>query len=57
MEAILITILSLFVVQALGVPESGLIGLSLASAAMVARFNAILAINRERIWAAERTTY
>ena len=55
LEAMLITILSLFVVQALGVPESGLIGLSLASAAMVPRFNTILAINRERIWAAEGT--
>ena len=50
-EAFLITYVSIFVVQYIGVPEAGLVGVALASAAIVPRFNTILAINRQRIWA------
>jgi len=54
-EGVLITLLSVYVVRGINVPEAGLVGLSLASAAMVPRFNTILATNRERIWAAPGT--
>jgi hypothetical protein len=54
-EGALITLVSVYVVRGINVPEAGLVGLSLASAAMVPRFNTILATNRERIWAAPGT--
>ena len=54
-EGVLITLVSVYVVRGINVPEAGLVGLSLASAAMVPRFNTILATNRERIWAAPGT--
>jgi len=54
-EGMLITLLSVYVVQGINVPEAGLVGMALASAAMVPRFNTILATNRERIWAAPAT--
>lgn len=50
-EGILISLFSCYVVIGINVPEAGLVGLSLASAAMVPRFNTILATNRGRIWA------
>jgi hypothetical protein len=55
LEAVLITLVSVYVVQGINVPESGMVGLALASAAMVPRFNVILATNRERIWSRKST--
>jgi len=54
-EGVLITLVSVYVVRGINIPEAGLVGMSLASAAMVPRFNTILATNRERIWAAPST--
>ena len=52
-EAAIIAILSVYIVRGLNVPESGLVAMALASAAMIPRFNSILAINRRRIWSEE----
>ena len=50
-EATIITVLSVYLIRGLNVREAGLFAVMLASAAMIPKFNTILAINRERIWA------
>ena len=50
-EAAIIAVLSVYIVRGLNVSEAGVIAVLLASAAMTPRFNAILAINRDQIWA------
>ena len=50
-EATIITVLSVYLIRGLNVQEAGLFAVMLASAAMIPKFNTILAINRERIWA------
>lgn len=50
LEAIIVVIVSVFVCQALNIPETGLMALAFVSAAVVPRVNQILQINRERIW-------
>ena len=45
LEAFFLTILSVYVIRLIGVPEPGLIGIVLASAAMTPRLNQILAMN------------
>ena len=52
-EAFILTMLSIYAIRLIGVPEPGLIGIVLASAAMIPRLNQILAINRDRIWSEE----
>ena len=53
LEAFILTMLSVYLIRLIGVPEPGLIGIVLASAAMIPRLNQILAINRSRIWSEE----
>ena len=50
LEAAIIAVLSVYIIRGLNVPESGLLAVALASAAMIPRFNTILAVNRQRIW-------
>lgn len=50
LEAAIIVILSVYIIRGINVPESGLVAVALASAAMIPRFNTILAVNRQRIW-------
>lgn len=52
-EAFVLTMLSVYGIRLIGVPEPGLIGIVLASAAMIPRLNEILEINRNRIWSEE----
>ena len=52
-EAIVLTLLSTVMMRSIGVPEAGLMGIALASAAMTPRFNKILELNRVRIWSEE----
>jgi len=52
-EALMLTLVSVYATRLIGVPEPGLIGIVLASAAMAPRLNQILALNRTRIWSAE----
>ena len=52
-EALILTLISVYAVRLIGVPEPGLIGIVLASAAMTPRLNQILALNRARIWSGE----
>jgi hypothetical protein len=52
-EALMLTLVSVYATRLIGVPEPGLIGIVLASAAMAPRLNQILALNRIRIWSAE----
>ena len=49
-EALILTLISVYAVRLIGVPEPGLIGIVLASAAMTPRLNQILELNRARIW-------
>ena len=49
-EASILTLISVYAVRLIGVPEPGLIGIVLASAAMTPRLNQILELNRARIW-------
>ena len=50
LEAIIVVFVSVYVSQALALPETGLVALAFVSAAVVPRINQILQINRERIW-------
>ena len=52
-EALILTLISVYAVRLIGVPEPGLIGIVLASAAMTPRLNQILELNRARIWSGE----
>ena len=52
-EALILTLISVYAVRLIGVPEPGLIGIVLASAAMTPRLNQILELNRARIWSSE----
>ena len=52
-EAFILTLISVYAVRLIGVPEPGLIGIVLASAAMTPRLNQILELNRARIWSGE----
>ena len=52
-EALILTLISVYAVRLIGVPEPGLIGIVLASAAMTPRLNQILELNRVRIWSGE----
>ena len=52
-EAIVLTLLSTVIMRSIGVPEAGLMGIALASAAMAPRFNKILELNRVKIWSEE----
>ena len=54
-EALILTLISVYAVRLIGVPEPGLIGIVLASAAMTPRLNQILELNRARIWSGEGT--
>ena len=52
-EAAILTLISVYAVRLIGVPEPGLIGIVLASAAMTPRLNQVLELNRTRIWSSE----
>ena len=52
-EALILTLVSVYATRLIGVPEPGLIGIVLASAAMAPSLNRILALNRSRIWSEE----
>ena len=52
-EALILTLISVYAVRLIGVPEPRLIGIVLASAAMTPRLNQILELNRARIWSGE----
>ena len=52
-EAFVLTMVSIYAIRLIGVPESGLVGIVLSSAAMIPRLNQILSTNRERIWSEE----
>ena len=52
-EAFILSLLSVFLMRAIGVAEAGLMGIVLASAAMTPRLNRVLEINREQIWSQE----
>ena len=52
-EASILTLISVYAVRLIGVPEPGLIGIVLASAAMTPRLNQILERNRARIWSSD----
>ena len=52
-EALILTLISVYAVRLIGVPEPGLIGIVLASASMTPRLNQILELNRARIWSGE----
>jgi len=41
---------SVFLIRSIGAAKAGLLGVALASAAMIPRLNRVLEINRERIW-------
>ena len=52
-EALILTLISVYAVRLIGVPEPGLIGIVLASAAMTPSLNQIRELNRARIWSGE----
>ena len=52
-EALILTLVSVYATRLIGVPEPGLIGIVLASAAMAPSLNRILALNRSLIWSEE----
>tara|TARA_B100000029_G_scaffold515460_1_gene622474 strand:- start:839 stop:1714 length:876 start_codon:yes stop_codon:yes gene_type:complete len=50
LEALILTVVSIYAVRLIGVPQPGLVGIVLSSSAMIPRMNQILLINRDRIW-------
>ena len=56
-EAFILSLLSVFLMRAIGVAEAGLMGIVLASAAMPPRLNRVLEINREQIGARKAVVF
>jgi hypothetical protein len=52
-EGLILSLISVFLIRAIGATEAGLMAIALASAAMTPRLNQVLEINRERIWSEE----
>ena len=52
-EGLMLSLVSIFLIRFFGVPEAGLLGIAMASAALTPRLNRVLEINREQIWSGE----
>lgn len=48
-EGLILSLVSVFLIRSIGEAKAGLLGVALASAAMIPRLNRVLEINRERI--------